>query len=405
MAHAQRLVAAVLLVLLSVVVLLLALTVMRSSSRIVHGRGPGMSRSADSDGAAVGWAGMPNGPGAAELAPRGDGGGANAASGCFVATENAPRAERPAVRFFIAIGTSPRNHALRAAARVTWLSSPEIAAANATYRFFTDADAASDLRAGLAAERAAAGDVVAYAVQSGYAWFAQRAFCQFEWALQHYAFDYFLRVDDDGYLCTRQVVATLASAPPARFFLGKYFCMEGRVMADENFMLFSRDVIAFFALAQPMLKMGVRRTTFAGLFGMWQHLLKLEIVDARDRIDAQQHYTTEFMHTKQGAVNASHAQLAGFCEHHLYAHHVKMPEVMHAVYRAAGNTTAGPHPVGMQVAVPTVPSPPSICHGKQFTVLLDPQTMSLKGADFPRLTVSSAYKFTTVTEPAANATG
>jgi hypothetical protein len=78
-------------------------------------------------------------------------------------------------------------------------------------------------------------------VAGGYWNSMPRFLFQIKWFREHYRFDYFLRIDDDGFLCLDSVMRDLEHAPTKNFFWGKYFCSPGKILADENFMLFSED--------------------------------------------------------------------------------------------------------------------------------------------------------------------
>lgn len=52
--------------------------------------------------------------------------------------------------------------------------------------------------------------------------FLERALYQFEYASKNYDFDYFLRVDDDSFLCLHRLMFELRSYPSRQFFMGRY---------------------------------------------------------------------------------------------------------------------------------------------------------------------------------------
>ena len=60
------------------------------------------------------------------------------------------------------------------------------------------------------------------------------------------SFDYFLRVDEDGFLCIDSLLSTLPSKPPKHFLRGRFHCDATMARMDENFMLFSRDAVQYF---------------------------------------------------------------------------------------------------------------------------------------------------------------
>lgn len=248
---------------------------------------------------------------------------------------------------FIAIGSAPQNSVLRAAARDGWLKwLPD--SGLVTYRFFTDEPPPSakfayeprskDTWSQLAKESAEHHDLVFQPFPTGYGdkehnLYARRARYQIAWALQRmHAFTFFLRVDDDSFLCLHKLVYELKSVPRRQFFWGRFWCREGRNRADENFMLFSRDVVELLAndaLVGRLLPYD-DQVTLGWNFGYWSWVLNLTIFDDQKRLDAQQGNLTEYMHR---AIPADERTLASFCDKFLYAHHVKA-STMRATYAA-----------------------------------------------------------------------
>jgi len=90
--------------------------------------------------------------------------------------------------------------------------------------------------------------VVAYPAEvgTGYGFFGSRGRFQMDWALNHVSYTYFLRVDEDGYLCVRALLEELKQMPKSNFLMGKFHCDVRKARMDENFMLFSRDVVEYF---------------------------------------------------------------------------------------------------------------------------------------------------------------
>jgi len=278
------------------------------------------------------------------------------------------------IHLFVAVGSGPDNVILRNALRDTWIQ--DLKGQNdirVDYRVFVDPNATSLLDASQE-------DMVEMPIAGGYQHFAKRAFYQFQYAVEHYNFDYYLRVDDDGYLCTDGLIRELQrNVPHHKFFWGKYFCQEGRRVADENFMLFSRDMIDLFLRMENGFAMGPPSSTFAALFAMWQPFLDLtEVWDDRGRIDAQQSYTTEFMHTKK--LTGTPTELKNFCESHIWAHHVKSVDTIRALH---AHHTLWNETVFLQARDGLVSN--QICHGRVFKNIFSPQKTSLRGGNFPKL--------------------
>lgn len=167
-------------------------------------------------------------------------------------------------------------------------------------------------------------DVVFQSLPTGYGdkehnAYSRRALYQMHWAVRNQAdLDFFLRIDDDSFLCLHRLTYEMRSLPGEQFFWGKFWCNEGRNRADENFMLFSRDLINLLAddtYVSRLLPFD-NEVTLGWNFGYWSWILNMTIFDDQKRIDAQQGYLTRYMH------NDTLAEIPDFCEDHIYAHHV-----------------------------------------------------------------------------------
>jgi hypothetical protein len=239
---------------------------------------------------------------------------------------------------FIAIGSAPAHEPLRQAARDAWLRwRPDDG--TVAYRFFSDAPPARDVRsnetnldwAAVLAEAAHHRDIVLQPLPTGYGTsdrnlYGQRARFQVTWAFENMinGFDYFLRVDDDSFLCLHRLLYELKSAPQQQFFWGRYWCRAGRHRADENFMLFSSDVAKLLgdqSLVGKIIPFD-DQVTLGWNFGYWSWIMNLTVFDDQTRIDAQQGYLTDYMHADEPP---DLAMLADFCDIFLYAHHVRPP--------------------------------------------------------------------------------
>jgi hypothetical protein len=296
------------------------------------------------------------------------------------------RDDRPFVDLLVVIGSgsTAQNEDLRLAARETFLKDlVNHSKFRAAYRFFVDANASRPDEA----YNGTTGDTVEMDVPAGYAHFADRAFWQMEYAANYFDFQYLLRIDDDGYICTDQLIYHLMhQAPKTRFFWGKYWCGDGQQLADENFMLFSRDILdIFFSLKKHAIQ--GENATFAALFGFWNRLLNLTIWDDRDRIDAQQEYTTTYMHsTTTTEISVDDTVLKDFCKRHIFAHHVRLPSLIRRVHSLLPPETRHPDASSSLLKSPT---PGVICRGERnFSNILNPERTSLKGLDYPAMSWS-----------------
>ena len=233
---------------------------------------------------------------------------------------------------FIAIGSAPQNSHLRHAARETWLKwLPEDGSVR--YKFFTDAPPSEwrvqRLRTGriwkeLAAETRMYNDIVLQPIPGGYGnkehnAYGRRAIYQMKWFVNNLNTAFYLRIDDDSFLCMHRLVYELKTCAKEQFFWGRYWCKEGRNRADENFMLFSSDIIQLLSNDEIRGKLLPfdEEVTLGWNFGYWAWILNISIFDDQTRIDAQQGYLTEYMHAKGGFKG-----IEQFCERFIYAHHV-----------------------------------------------------------------------------------
>lgn len=268
-------------------------------------------------------------------------------------------AGKPEVTLVIAVGTAPGNIHLRQAHRQTWATPSEQGAVKVFY--FTDKTEST------MQEASQHDDLVLMDVVGGHTNFLERFDSQVKWLQERYMFDYFLRVDDDGFLCIDQLMVDLKVLPKSGLFWGKYFCEEGRVVADENFMLFSVDVIHLL-INSLFRRQG--HATFAAHFGLWQHVLNLTIVDDRARIDAQQGYLTTFMH-KRTASETDKQSCTDFCSKYIWAHHVHDAQVIYWAYEGMKEMKESGKQIQEHV------QRDSVCGGRHFNSLFDPATTSL----------------------------
>lgn len=241
------------------------------------------------------------------------------------------------VTLFIALGTKPSNFELRDALRKTWLVWAK-ADSQTRYAFFTEVPKNAHDAKRLRLEARKHGDVVLQRSKGGYRAFSSRGLFQMRYALKkHPKLLHYLRVDDDTFLCYRKLRWELQYRPKTRFFWGKYFCRSGKHCADENFMLFSIDVVKRVLLGVDKHMLRIHwNNTLARNFGLWsRNWTDLTIFDDRDRFDVQQGLLTDYMHERgTGRPSSTYAR---FCARYMFAHWVKSPAVMRAVYKSTDN--------------------------------------------------------------------
>lgn len=276
------------------------------------------------------------------------------------------------VTLFISIGSAPSNAALRDAARDGWLRwMPQDGSVQ--YRFFSDArpapnspHASDQVWDSLDSEVGEKGDVVLQPLETGYGdnkanVYGQRAMFQLAWSKKQFAsMDYFLRIDDDSFLCLHRLLYELKTAPRRQFFWGRYWCREGRHRADENFMLFSGDLVNLLNEGTYIGKLLPfdDQVTLGWNFGFWSWVLNITIFDDQERLDAQQGYLTDYMHKEQVHDRAAHAK---FCDSYIYAHHVRSADVITETFKQT--TTRLMYPI------PTRKSSTETCAKKEISFL------------------------------------
>ena len=65
----------------------------------------------------------------------------------------------------------------------------------------------------------------------------------FKWAVTNYKFDFFLRIDDDHFLCIDHLVYELPHRPKNSLYWGFIHCRERIVRVDEGWLLLTNDLI------------------------------------------------------------------------------------------------------------------------------------------------------------------
>ena len=65
----------------------------------------------------------------------------------------------------------------------------------------------------------------------------------FKWAVEHYTFDFFLRIDDDHFLCLERLVYELPHRPKNSLYWGFIHCRERIVRVDEGWLMLTKDLV------------------------------------------------------------------------------------------------------------------------------------------------------------------
>ena len=119
------------------------------------------------------------------------------------------------LKLIVAILSAPIRFDRREGIRRTWLK--ECGLEEVVCRFFTDSllDMESNVRHALANESATHRDLEFMPVPKGYN-FGLRLLWLMEWSLERYDFDFFLRMDDDYFVCLKRLLFELPYRPQKR---------------------------------------------------------------------------------------------------------------------------------------------------------------------------------------------
>ncbi|XP_047138579.1 uncharacterized protein LOC100208400 [Hydra vulgaris] len=131
----------------------------------------------------------------------------------------------------------------RSAIRFTWLKTCKENEALVYCRFFTDSpeNESNNTKLKIKTEIEKYGDIVFMPFKGGHN-FGLRLVWMLNW-FSEYSFNYFLRIDDDYFLCLESLLLELPSRPKRGLYWGYIHCRDHVVRVDEGWMLLSRDII------------------------------------------------------------------------------------------------------------------------------------------------------------------
>ena len=117
--------------------------------------------------------------------------------------------------------------------------------------FLTDSkDQKSDTGIDLLSEARKYGDIHFQNLTGGYD-FGMRFLYHMVWAMQNFDFDYFVRADDDYFLCMKRFLNEIPMPPKKLYHWGWVHCELDLVRPEESLILLSRDVIEIFLGQDP----------------------------------------------------------------------------------------------------------------------------------------------------------
>ena len=103
--------------------------------------------------------------------------------------------------------------------------------------------------------------------------FGKRFLFHMVWAMQNYKFDYFVRMDDDYFLCMDRFILEVPMPPKSLYHWGWVHCIQGIVRPEESVILLSKDIIAKY-LGQDPDKILCNRWADQ-MIAIWSGILKL----------------------------------------------------------------------------------------------------------------------------------
>jgi len=149
---------------------------------------------------------------------------------------------RPKIDLFIAIVTAGKHFDRRQAMRQTWLTTAKNY--SIVYRFFTDGiDIGSGTMEKLKKEQQDYKDLEFLPTKQGY-WFTHRFLHAMFWGYQRYDFSFYLRLDDDYFVCLNNLMNDLQYRKQDKLlYWGWLHCNNKIVNIDEGFLITSKDLV------------------------------------------------------------------------------------------------------------------------------------------------------------------
>ena len=92
--------------------------------------------------------------------------------------------------------------------------------------------------------------------------------------MHNFDFDYFLRLDDDYFICMDRFIDEVPMPPKSYYHWGWIHCVEDIVRVEESIILLSRDIVETF-IGQDSNKMLCHRWT-GQMIGIWKQELMLK---------------------------------------------------------------------------------------------------------------------------------
>ena len=182
------------------------------------------------------------------------------------------RPSRPKVDLFIAVISAPSRLDRRTAIREGYAST--VNKFPIAFRFFTDAlELEPQVRKELLKEKELHKDIEMIPTKGGY-WLTHRYLHALFWAFKHYDFMFFLKTDDDYFLCLNNLSNDLKYRKQEKLlYWGHFQCLSRMVAIDEGFVIVSADLAQEFIRRNDSLYC----SPFGGqMIAMWINNLEAE---------------------------------------------------------------------------------------------------------------------------------
>ncbi|EDO40127.1 predicted protein [Nematostella vectensis] len=153
---------------------------------------------------------------------------------------------KPKVDLFMALITAPVRLDRRMANRETWLTTLKNYP-NVAMRFFTDAKGWDEsIKANITEERKKYGDLEFIPTSNGY-WYGHRYMWMLFWAFEHYDFNFFLKTDDDYFVCLNNLANDLQYRKNEKYlYWGWLGCDPSMVAMDSGLLILGKDLASEF---------------------------------------------------------------------------------------------------------------------------------------------------------------
>ncbi|XP_047133129.1 uncharacterized protein LOC100197483 isoform X1 [Hydra vulgaris] len=154
------------------------------------------------------------------------------------------------VGLIIIVSSAPSRVDRRLAIRQTWFKQCKSTLKLSVKCVFLTDWKPSSYGVDLQSESIKYGDIYFQNLTGGFD-FGKRFLFHMVWAMQNFKFDYFLRLDDDYFLCLERFLNEIPMPPNKLYHWGWIHCIKDLVRPDESIILLSRDLIEIFLGQDP----------------------------------------------------------------------------------------------------------------------------------------------------------